>query len=84
MTANGRSASRELEHKRRSAQRRARRRLTLIWMAIITLFCIIVMIIIHLSPVIIKKFTIVDEYLPQDIERKYFELQDKRSQQPGK
>ncbi|MFA6411106.1 MAG: hypothetical protein WCW53_00310 [Syntrophales bacterium] len=76
MKRNGREKSREAEHKRRSAQRQVRRRLTIIWMLIITFFCILVMAVVHFSPIIIQKFTIVDEYLPRDLDRHYMEMQD--------
>ena len=84
MNNSGRNKIREAEHKVRSAQRQARRRLTIIWMLVITFFCILIMAVVHFSPVIIQKFTIVDEYLPRDIERQYWELQDTRKQQSGK
>jgi len=84
MKINGREKSREAEHKRRSAQRQYRRRMTIIWMLIITMFAILIMAVVHFSPMIIQKFTIVDEYLPRDIERQYWELQDTRKQQSGK
>jgi len=76
--------SREKEHKRRVAQRRARRRRTLIWMILITVFAALIIGLAHFAPVIIQKFTIVDEYLPRDIERQYWELQDTRTKQPAK
>ena len=84
MEGDTRDKSREKEHKRRVAQRRARRRRTLIWMIVITVFAALIIGLAHFAPDIIQKFTIVDEYLPRDIERQYWELQDTRSKQPVK
>ncbi|HQG35426.1 MAG TPA: hypothetical protein PK175_11170 [Syntrophales bacterium] len=84
MNDDNRDKSRKEEHRRRVAQRRARRRQTLIWMIIITIIAVLVIGIAHFAPVIIEKFTIVDEYLPRDIERQYWELQDTRNRQPAK
>jgi len=78
MKNNGREKSREAEHKRRTAQRRFRRRVTIIWMLVIMIFCILVMAVVHFSPMIIQKFTIVDEYLPRDLDRQYMEMQNIR------
>ncbi|HNY72608.1 MAG TPA: hypothetical protein PLB95_06730 [Syntrophales bacterium] len=82
MNGDSRAKTREAEHKRRVAQRRARRRLTIIWMVVITVFSLLIIGLAHFTPVIIDKFTIVDDYLPRDIERQYWELQDTRRQQP--
>ena len=84
MNVDTREKSREKEHRRRVAQRRARRRRTLIWLILITVFDALIIGLAHFTPVIIEKFTIIDEYLPRDIERQYWELQDTRKQQPGK
>ncbi|MDI9569818.1 MAG: hypothetical protein QM278_03625 [Pseudomonadota bacterium] len=52
-------------------------------MAFIALFSLLIIGLVHFAPIIIEKFTIVDEYLPRDIERQYRELQDTRGRQPG-
>jgi len=76
MNSNGREKSRDAEHKIRRAQRRHRRRTTIIWMLVITVFSILVLAIVHFAPLIIQKFTIVDEYLPQDLDRQYRQYKD--------
>jgi len=76
MTSNDREQSREAEHKRRIAKRRERRHQTIIWMMIITIFCMLVMAVIHFSPMLIKKMTLGDEFLPQDLDKQYNQMQD--------
>jgi len=74
------SRDREAQRKKKIIQRRDRRKRTLIWLFLVFVACAIITAAIVFVPDLIKRYIFVDDYLPRDIERKYYELKERQAE----